>query len=317
MRFYNHLTLEERGSLYLLRKAGYSLREIGEELGRSASSISRELKRNLDLRERYNPWNAHHAYLRRRRACVRKGRLAEDPALYAWTIGKLSLYWPPETIVALWKKRNPEARLSHGTIYRAIRKGLLPDIREATHLRRRGKQKFKSNTSGVIKADRRIRDWPSAVTERLRPGDWEGDTVCGSPGKGVLLTLVDRQSRFLIAKRCTDRKAQSLRKAVVSSLKGKPVHTLSFDNGVEFAQHRLMASHLHADVFFADPHSPWQRGSNENINGLLRFFFPKGTNFLTLSQRNLSRVVDLINDRPRKCLGWLSPRQVFFPACCT
>lgn len=318
MQSYKHLTLSERESLYQMRKAGRSIREIGKELGRSPLSISRELKHNVDSDGRYNVWNATIAYLQRRKACKRKHRFAQDTALKRWVIEKLEQYWPPEAIVGVWKKEHTGARLSHASIYRAIRRGELPGIAEPTHLRRRGKLKYKAHSScAAVKVDRRIREWPVEVAARARMGDWEGDTLRGAQGQGQLVTLVDRKSRFLVAGLCRDRRAETVKNRILSLMKGKPVLTMSFDNGAEFSQYHEIEQALHTTVYFADPHSPWQRGSNENLNGLLRFFFPKGMDFRRISHRHLASVVDLLNDRPRKCLGWLSPKEVFFSKCCT
>lgn len=318
MRSYKHFTITERESLYQKRKAGKSMRTIAKELGRSPSSISREMGRNVDRDGRYNAWNATIAYLHRRKACIRKHRFAEDSALKQWTVEKLGMYWPPQTIVELWKAAHPGAKLSHSSIYRAVRWGDLPGITEQAHLRRRGKLKYKAHSDcASVKADRRIREWAAEVVERARTGDWEGDTLRGANGKGLLVTLVDRRSRFLLAGLCLDRRAETVNDRVISLMKKKPVHTISFDNGSEFAKYHKMEQKLKTTVYFADPHSPWQRGSNEYTNGLLRFFFPKGCDFRHVTQKQLNAVVNLLNDRPRKCLGWLSPSEVFFAECCT
>ena len=317
MQPYEHLTLAERESLYLLQREGQSIRAIGRELHRSPSSISRELKRNRDRDGRYNPWNALAHYIRRRKKSRRPMRYQEDSTLKTWTMERLALFWPPETIVAIWKKEHPQERLGHTSIYRAIKRGLLPHISERKHLRQRGKRKFTSHNTAPVKVDRRISEWPVQVTERIRVGDWEGDTVRGAPGKGVMLTLVDRASRFLVARLCHNKRADTVRDAIIAAMQAKPVQTMSFDNGSEFTDYHAVERELNTTIYFADPHSPWQRGTNENLNGVLRFFFPKGSNLLTTSQDYLDLVVDLLNDRPRKSLGWLSPREVFFSKCCT
>jgi len=316
MQSYQHFTLTERENLYMLRKAEYGIRAIARELGRSPSSISRELKRNLDKDSRYNAWNATFAYIRRRKKSRRKMRFEKDSELKAWTITQLKKYWPPETIVAIWKREHPGERLSHTSIYRAIKAGILPEITEDRHLRRRGRLKYKAQNCAPVKVDRRIRDWPAEVVDRARVGDWEGDTVRGAPGKGVILTLVDRKSRFLAAHLCANKRADTVKDAIIASMRGKPAKTMSFDNGSEFAEYHKVEDQLETTIYFADPHHPWQRGTNENLNGILRFFFPKGTNFLNISSSYLKFIVDLVNDRPRKCLGWLSPRDVFFAKCC-
>jgi Transposase and inactivated derivatives, IS30 family len=157
-----------------------------------------------------------------------------------------------------------------------------------------------------------IRNRPDAVNRRDRIGDWEGDTIYGAIGKGYLVTCVDRKSRYFAAALLSKRSEQQMREALKEALRGLPVYTLSLDNGSEFAEYKEIEKDLGATVYFADPHSPWQRGSNENINGLVRFFFPKGADFKAVAQEELYRVIELINERPRKCLGWLSPKDVFF-----
>ena len=317
MQSYKHFTLEERESLYQLKKEGKGIRAIARELKRSPSTISRELKRNLDRDGRYNAWNATFAYLRRRKNSRRKKRFEEESELKAWTIEKLEQFWPPETIVKVWKRDHPGESISYTSIYRAIKEGMLPKISEEKHLRRRGKLKFKTHNCAPVKVDRRIEEWPEEVIRRERLGDWEGDTVRGAPGKGVIVTLADRKSRYLVALLCRNKKTDTVCKAIIAAMKEKPVETMSFDNGSEFSGYHTVEEELETMVYFADPHSPWQRGTNENLNGLLRFFFPKGCNLLDVSDEYLASVVDLINRRPRKCLGWLSPHDVFFAKCCT
>lgn len=317
MQSYEHFTRSERENLYELRKEGQAIRAIARALGRSPSSVSRELRRNTDKDGRYNAWNATFAYLRRRKNSRKKPRFEKEPVLKQWIVEQLQKYWPPETIVTIWKREHPGARLSHTSIYHAIKAGMLPKITEQEHLRRRGKLKFKAKNCAPVKVDRRIREWPAEVVQRSRIGDWEGDTVRGAPGKGVILTLVDRKSRLLTAKLCENERAITIENAILISMRGKQAHTLSFDNGAEFSTYHRVENELKATIYFADPHSPWQRGTNENLNGLLRFFSPKGTNFLEVSSQHLNEVVELINNRPRKCLGWLSPYQLFTAKCCT
>ena len=151
-----------------------------------------------------------------------------------------------------------------------------------------------------------IPEWPEDIQLRKRVGDWEGDTVRGAPGKGALLTQVDRKSRFLRVALLPCLDSSVTKDAVVSLLSGYPVESISFDNGSEFARFHEMEEQLHTLVYFAEPHKPWQRGTND----LLRFFFPKGFDFRTVSQEDVDLVADLINHRPRKCLGWLSPAEV-------
>ena len=150
------------------------------------------------------------------------------------------------------------------------------------------------------------------IKDRARIGDWEGDTVYGAVGKGLLVTLVDRKTRFLCAGIINSRNAQETRKMIEFLLKDKPVKSISLDNGSEFSEFRLLEENLQTQVYFAEPHKPWQRGTNENINDVVRFFFPKGYNFHSLDNQLLQNIVLSINLRPRKCLGWKSPFEAFF-----
>jgi IS30 family transposase len=197
----------------------------------------------------------------------------------------------------------------------------LPDITPKTHLRRRGKRK-NAHTSTAIKPTHTIHDRPPEIETRERIGDLEGDTIAGAIGKGCLVTLVDRRSRMLYAAKSHSRDSKLIEEAFKASLDSVNVESITLDNGTEFARFAHIGKNHECTVYFADPHSPWQRGSNENINGLLRFFFPKGTNFHHVSDDDVISVVSLINNRPRKCLDWLSPVEfvrllIHCESCCT
>lgn len=163
-----------------------------------------------------------------------------------------------------------------------------------------------------IQPDRIIPDWPEAIRLRLRIGDWEGDTIYGGVGKGLLVSLVDRKSRFVRIGLLKSRNAELTGEVVERLLHGLPVESISFDNGSEFSQFHKIEKALNTLVYFAEPHKPWQRGTNENTNDMIRFFFPKGFDFRTVTDEDVQAVEDLLNDRPRMCLGWKSPREVFF-----
>ena len=317
MQSYHHFILEERESLRVYLAEGKSKREIGRLLGKSPSSISRELFRNRNKDGSYHPWRATTLYIIRRKKSVRPFRLTIDEKLKEWVEVCLKAYWSPEIITARWKSAHPGAILSHSTIYRALKEKRLPGYSPKTHLRRRGKRKYDKNANtNSIQPEHLIREWDEKIQNRCELGHWEGDTVYGSVGKGLLVTCVDRKSRYLAAALLKNREQLRTKDAIVKALQGQKVASLSLDNGAEFASFKQIEQELNTTVYFADPHSPWQRGSNENINGLLRFFFPKGTNFLQTTQQDLDYVLTLINNRPRKCLGWLSPVE-FLRKCCT
>jgi len=313
MQPYQHFTLEERESLSEKLKEGKSFREIARAMGRSASSISREYKRNKNKDGSYTPWRGSTLYLQRRKLCVRKPRLA-DPLAYEFVMAGLKQYWSPEIISERWKMEHPGIPLAFTTIYKSVARKKLPGISKKTHLRRHGKRK---NAHGfTIHPVHTIHDRPIEAESRQRLGDLEGDTVSGAIGKGCVLTAVDRTSRMLYAARCASRDSSLMVGAFETALAGVKVKSLTLDNGSEFAKFAEIETNQNTTVYFADPHSPWQRGSNENINGLLRFFFPKGTNFLEVTDEEFECAISIINDRPRKCLGWLSPIEFISRKCC-
>ena len=319
MSSYSHFTLEERVCLQNFLSKGYSFRKIAEHLGRNVSSVSREIHRNASKhpkkksnnKYKYHSWRANIcATVRRRRAVLKAIPLDSD--VFHYVVDNLNQFWSPEQVAERWKLEHPSSSLSTASIYRYIKRGVFPAITPQTHLRRRGKNRNRvHHNSNVIHPDRLIPQWPDVIVRRLRVGDWEGDTVYGGVGKGLIVTFVDRKTRFLCAALLSDRDSEATRLAVKRALAGMPVKSVSLDNGAEFAKFRNIESDLSAPVFFAEPHKPWQRGSNENMNGILRFFFPKGFNFHDINDSILQAVVNSINNRPRKCLGWRSPSELF------
>lgn len=212
--------------------------------------------------------------------------------------------------------------ISHATIYRAIQEKRLPGISEKEHLRRHGTLKYKhGDKCKTIHPDRTIYDSPAIVEAKERLGDWEGDTVYGGKGKGCLVTVVDRTSKLLVAALSPNREAENVRKAFKNAFRWlgmpMPIETITLDNGSEFADFRGIEEDLNTTIYFADPHSPWQRGLNENTNDMIRFFFPKGTDFRLVSDEDVQAVVSLINNRPRKTLDFLSPLEFISKKCCS
>jgi len=315
MQPYQHFTLSERESLEEMRREGKSFSEIARILGRHKSSVSREYGRNKNKDGSYHPWAATIRYIVRRKSSVPKRRLDDEVALKFVKEG-LEKYWSPETISARWRMEHSGVPLCHATIYRAIKRKQIKGFSAKTHLRRRGKRKNKHNSQS-IQPVHTIHDRPEIAALRQRPGDMEGDTVYGAIGKGCAVTIVDRMSRMLYAALSTSRDSGLIVEAFGEALGGAAVETMTLDNGAEFAKFPEIEQRLDTTVYFCDPHSPWQRPSNENTNGLLRFFFPKGTDFLTVDREYFQHVVSLINNRPRKCLGWLSPLEFISARCCT
>ena len=265
---YTHFTLEERKYLQQLLSEGYSFRKIGAILERHPSSISREVNRNrskhpqyrkLYNRFGYNHWRASNLYIRRRRE---QNRQALKPGTVEWDyiIAGLQCYWSPEAICGRWHKEFPNRKpLCVSTIYRYIRRGQFPKITAKQNLRRRGKRIQTRNANyNTIQPDRIIPQWPDEIRNRVRIGDWEGDTVYGGVGKGLLVTLVDRKSRHLKMGILASRSADDTRAVIEKLLHGLPIKSISLDNGSEFSEFRKLEEHLHTLVYFAEPHKPWQ-----------------------------------------------------------
>lgn len=319
---YTHFTLDERKYLQKLLSEGLSFRKIASILERSPSTISREVRRNRakykpkrkpDNPYWYNHWRARTLYILRRR---QQHRRAFQPESREWNyiVNGLKNFWSPELICARWHLMYPDAKpLHYSTIYRYVYHNEFPNVQAKTNLRRRGKRMQTRNANyNTIQPDRIIPEWPPEIRLRLRIGDWEGDTVYGSPGKGLLVTLVDRKSRFARIGLLKCRNAEETRSVIERLLQDLPVESISLDNGSEFAQFHEMEENLNTLVYFAEPHKPWQRGTNENTNDMIRFFFPKGFNFTTVTDEDVQAVEDLLNNRPRKCLGGRTPAEVFY-----
>lgn len=318
---YTHFTLDERKYLQKLLSEGLSIRKISEILERAPSSVSREIRRNRakykphhkpDNKYWYNHWRANNLYILRRR---NQDRAALKPGTEEWDyiISGLEHYWSPAAIAGRWHLEHPDRKtLCVSTIYRYIKQGKFPRITAKSHLRRRGKYMLpRSSCYNSIQPDRIIPQWPDTIRSRTRIGDWEGDTVYGAVGKGLLVTLVDRKSKLLRMGLLVKRSAEETRLVIEKRLKGLPVKSISLDNGSEFSEFRKLEQDLSTLVYFAEPHKPWQRGTNENTNDIVRFFFPKGFDFRTITDEDVQFVEDLINNRPRACLNWKTPAEVF------
>lgn len=321
---YTHFTLDERKCLQKLLSENKSFRQIAQILNRSPSSISREVKRNkakhkphksVDNKYWYNFWRADNLAKIRRRD-KRRTALKEGTLKFDYVVEKLSLYWSPEQIAMRLRVDHPGEKVCAATIYRYLKRKELPKVTVKTHLRRRGKFILPRNTSyNSIQPERIIPEWDEIIKERARIGDFEGDTVYGGVGKGLIVTLVDRKSRYLLAGKLDSRNAELTESVIVDLLTDVPVKSISLDNGSEFSRFKEIEKRLKVPVYFAEPHKPWQRGTNENTNDIIRFFFPKGCNFHQISDEEIQTVVELINTRPRKCLNWKTPKEVFLEEC--
>lgn len=315
MSRYSHFTTKERESLLVYVREGKKNAEIARLMGRSPSTISRELRRNAESRETYSAIEAEKAYHERRKHCVRKQKLV-DPAYCAKITELLECYWSPEQIANRLRKEGNSIYVSTCTIYRAFSNGLLPpELRKV--LRIKGRQRYgghKKSPCGHLNIEYTIHDRPKTVENRKQIGHWESDTVRGAKWSGCLATHTERRSRFLVMCKIPDRTAQVFTEATIEAFRLIPASkrkSFTCDHGKEFSMHRGLSSQLGCKVYFADPHAPWQRGTNENCNGLIRQFFPKRTSFANITQDDVDRVALLLNRRPRKVLGWKTPEEVF------
>jgi len=323
---YHHFTREERYIVSHMAVAGFSFREIGRRIGKHHASISREIKRN---RTTYADdavywYDAAEFYAKERRCKPRHHRRRHHGRLFAYVIAKIRLDWPPEAIPARLKldfTDDETMRISHETIYRWIYQdashhgNLYRHLRRA-HKRRRRQKRYGSGRRfipGRVSIDQR----PSMVETRERFGDWEGDTLEGGKGSGGLATHVERKSRYLIAAKLPDKKAATMTQQSIKSFQRTPKvlrQTLTVDNGKEFSNFKELEDRTGFTVYFADPYAAWQRGTNENTNGLLRQYFPKGTNFRPILDKDIAFVVKKLNNRPRKCLNYQTPHEVLCQA---
>jgi len=312
MRGYTQLTQEERYQIYALKKAGHDQATIAVIIGRNAGTISRELRRNRGLKG-YRPQQAHNLALGRR---YDKAKPRIGDTVWQQVEALIREEWSPEQIVGRIAMEQ-KVSISHEWIYQYI----YADQRSGGDLYRSLRcQKVRRKRYGVY--DRRgcipnqisIDDRPAIVDSKRRFGDWEGDTVIGKGHRGALVTLVERKSLYTVIRAVLRKTARAVRHAVVDGLTPYIdwVHTITYDNGREFADHEGMASDLDACIYFAHPYSSWERGLNENTNGLIRQYFPKDRDLTTVTQHEVEQAMDKLNHRPRKSLGYRTPYEVFF-----
>jgi IS30 family transposase len=307
---YIHLTIAEREEVRVMLEEGRSQRYISKQLQRSPSTISRELKRNKISLQPYKAHCAQERYQVVRQACRPVKKIMQSE-LQSQIIQAIEQYWSPEQAIGRLK-----LSISVPTIYRALRDGLLPKIL-IPKLRRQGrKSNGKNELRGKLSATTSIELRPAIVEKRERLGDWEGDTVAGTRGTGHFLTLVDRATSFLVACKMEDRQAETVLAAMTVSLQALPCHTITLDNGKEFARFTEIEEALKTKTYFAHPHSPWERPINEHTNGLLRQFFPKNSSFQDVSDADVLQAVWFLNHRPRKRLDWKTPFELFSDGCC-
>jgi len=309
---HKQLAQEQRYQIYALKKAGVKNTEIADILQVHKSTVCRELKRNTGGRG-YRPRQAHSLTLSRKRNSIhRRITLAE------WTLVEelIEEDWSPEQI-SCWLKMNTCIRLSHEWIYQHIRADRQSGGTLYTHLRCRKNRRKKygsSSTRGQIPDRISIADRPAIVETRTRIGDWEIDTIVGARHKQAIVSIVDRKTRFTLLHKVERRSSQNVSDATKQLLaphKDK-VLTITADNGKEFSGHRAISMSLDADFYFAHAYSSWERGLNENTNGLVRQYFPKKSSFAAITAEDINLVMKRLNSRPRKCLGFKTPNELFF-----
>jgi transposase, IS30 family len=335
---YEHLSAEERGTIMAMKVDHASGRAIARVLGRSPSTIARELHRHGYKRPHeggtrgrprvaggYDARRAGQRARRLRRQPRVKPKLHLDGALWVYVQSRLQLRWSPEQIARTLRERHPDEparRVSHETIYTAIyamprgelRRKLVGLLRQGRSARRRTRPPG-SDKRGKLPDLPSIHLRPPAANERLLPGHWEGDLIMGAYNRSAVGTLVCRHSLFVMLVKVENTTAEGVLEGYWRTFTPLPPElrqTLTYDQGKEMALHRQLSERTGLAIYFADPHSPWQRGICENINGLLRQYLPKGVDLSVLSQPQLDAIAWEMNTRPRKTLGWRTPAEVFF-----
>lgn len=316
------LSQDERIQIADLRREGLSVRQVAARLSRAASTVSRELRRHAREDGSYRPFDAHRQALKAL-ARPRRSRLAGDEQLREYVTGRLKAHWSPEQIAHELRVQFPDAPsrwVCTETIYQAVYRpdlGGLPRELPGHVLRRRRRQRIarrhaqarRPRSMGQMVS---ITTRPATVLDRIEPGHWEGDLIVGSGNKSAIVTLVERTTRFTLLGHLPGRfhGAEPVHDAVVAALAGLPAHlrrTLTWDQGSEMALHEKITTTMGLPVYFADPHSPWQRPTNENTNGLLRDWSPKGSDLSVHPASHLDLVAAELNARPRKTLDWATP----------
>lgn len=310
-----HLSYEQRCQLEVLHRIGFSQASIAEQIGVSQATVSRELSRNAG-EAAYSGCDAQALAQARRTAASAVPRKL-TPELVALIERKLRREQLSPQQISGWMARTQPTWVSHECIYRHIWANKQAGGKLFRQLRRRGKRYNKRANKlagrGILAGRVDISLRPSIVAERLRIGDWEADTMVGAARKGAILSLVERKSKYTLLHKLDTATAALTAQAMIRKLAPyrAQVHTITADNGKEFANHQQIASKLIAGFYFATPYHAWERGLNENTNGLIRQYFPKGSNFAAITPKRLARVQKLLNSRPRKTLGYKSPNEVF------
>lgn len=310
---YQQLTQEDRYHIYGLRQGGLNQSEIADRLGVHKATISREITRNKGLKG-YRPQQAQKKYEERIKSAEKAIRLT--PEVHDLVVIGLEEQWSPEQISG-WLKKEWKIDLSHQRIYQFVWEdktegGELHKNLRQNNKKRRARYGRKSSTRGHIKNRTPISERPPEVDSKQRLGDWEGDTITSRQSKGALVTLVERKSKTTLIRQIPEKSAHATEKAIVEMLAPykNHRHTLTLDNGKEFASHDKLTEKLGIDVYFADPYSSWQRGVNENTNGLIRQYLPKKTDFAKVDADEVFLIQEKLNNRPRRTLDFETPNAI-------
>lgn len=322
---YKHITRDERISIATLLNAGLGQKEIAKQLGRHSSTISRELSRGAfkNVSRYYVIAAEKRKTAKRLLANYRFRKINNNTQLVRYVEEKLKLYWSPEQIAGRLKFEFGFTVVCHETIYQYIYKQH-PELKKCLRCRK-GKYRRRAGTEARLKRleeskKTRIDKRPLVVEQRMRLGDWEGDTILGKEKVIKILTHVERRSGLLLADKLTRASAENVKIKTIERFKSIPddkKHTITYDNGSEFAEYELTGRYTGLKIYFAYPYHSWERGSNENCNGLLRQFFPKGSKFVNIKQEQIEAATELINHRPRKRHGYLTPTEIFSAENCT
>lgn len=303
---YEQISKTEREQIALRRRQGARCGQIGKELGRWRSTIWREIRRNAEAGGSYRAGWAQERAEQRRGIPRRPQKLAAEGLRRSVEEG-LKVYWSPDQISGRWAEEG-QAPISRTTIYRHVRAH--PEYEK--YLRGPdGNERKRRSQYQRIRGRKMIEERPREVQEKQRVGDWESDTMRGPMStRACLVTHVDRRTRYVKTGWIAEPRARLLNEVTVQVMAGLPMHTLTVDNGMEFGRFPDLEARLGAKIYFAHEGCPWERGSNENTNGLLRQFFPRGTDLGLLSPADVRRAEELLNNRPRKCLGYRTPKEM-------
>ena len=324
MSRYHRLNVNEREEIALGLAQGRSQHDIAVSLGRSPSTICHEINRNTGYGQQYRAIQAQRRTDRLAHTARKKRKMNIHEPLKQYVLKQLDQLWSPEQIAKRLKILYPSdmaMQISHESIYSylyvqprgALRKELVKCLRRR-HINRRARGGKSRRNCHPIQDYISIEERPAEVAGRTVPGHWEGDLLMGHNNGSALGTLVERTTRMTFMVQLKDKDAAAVRKAFAQEFKHLPKalkRSLTYDHGQEMAEHRLFTKNTRIQVYFAHPHSPWERGTNENTNDLIRQFFPKGTDFSKVSLKKIKQAQDMLNDRPRKTLKFLTPHEVF------